>query len=105
MSAMLSALEPPRKRLRVKTTPTTADTQLSQGALALDPEATPDTKRKVYLITFPHPQQATSVNGVRLVAPSSVTKAQMVEMILDSFAKWRAANPRTGTGGRPDQKL
>ena len=69
--------------MRCKTTP--PPQQALPEPLVLDPEAPDDTKRMVYLITFPHPRQATSANGIKLVAPSSITKAEMIAKIKDSF--------------------
>ena len=83
MPTVLSVQAPPRRRMRVKTTPAQ---QHLQHALDLDTEAGEREKRQVYLVTFPHPRQATSVDGVRLVAPSSMSKDQMLEKIRDAFA-------------------
>ena len=43
-------------------------------------------RQDVYLVTFPHPVQTHAANGVRLVAPESLTKEQVLGALLDSCA-------------------
>ena len=55
------------------------------AALVLGDEAPEgSTKRMVYLVTFPHPKQALSSTGIRLVSPGSLTKQQVLACFLDS---------------------
>ena len=75
-----------RKRLRAKTPPPQLPQSPLPSPLVLGDEAPDRMKRKVYLITFPHPRQERAASGERLVAPSSLTKEEMLERILDSFS-------------------
>ena len=43
--------------------------------------------RKTYLVTFPHPKQDAAANGMKLKAPSSYTKRQITEAMLDAVEK------------------
>ena len=76
------------------------------AALVLGDEAPEgSTKRMVYLVTLPHPKQAFSSTGIRLVSPGSLTKQQVLACFLDSCenplcvhlpgegARWRVALP------------
>ena len=44
-------------------------------------------RRQVYLITFPHPQASHSKCGVKLVAPGSMSKTDLLNRVLDACAK------------------
>ena len=44
-------------------------------------------RKKIYLLTFPHPVAATSQDGVVLKTPGSFTKQQLLHAILDSCSK------------------
>ena len=55
-------------------------------ALELGDEATADNKRQVYLVTLPPPTQSHAASGEALVAPGSLTKAQVLAAFLDSCA-------------------
>ena len=89
----------PRRRLRSKTPPPTP----SQGALPqpvdVGAEAPDESKRRVYLITLPHPTQSHASTGERLVAPSSFSKQQILEKVLDAFDNPVRTNTWSGAGG------
>ena len=61
--------------------------------LLLDDEATTDSKRQAYLITFPFPRQARAASGHALVASSSLPKATLLSKVLDAFAHPDFTNP------------
>ena len=100
----------PTRRLRKKTTmPTITIPAPAPAATPPDMEPEADkksTKRKVYLITLPHPVSTHSREGIRLVAPESMSKLQMMECILYAFqhpvfidpmhVKLAAVDPTTG---------
>ena len=90
-----------RKRLRSKTPPPRNPQAPLPGPLCLDEEAPQRMKRKAYLITFPHPRQETAASGEPLVAPSSLTKEEMLERILDSFNHPIYTGWLHGDGGIP----
>ena len=83
MSAVV-AEGPLNKRMRSKTTP--APQEALPEALVLDPEASVDAKKGAYLITFPHPRHAISATGIKLVAPSSLSKTDIIARVRDAFA-------------------
>ena len=43
--------------------------------------------RQVYLVTFPHPKKQKAENGIALKAPSSYTKQQLIDAMLDVVTK------------------
>ena len=56
------------------------------GAPEMGPEACRKLcKKKVYLVTFPHPFKERSQDGVLLTAPETFTKKQMLENLLYAF--------------------
>ena len=74
-----------RLRLRAKTPP--APQQPLVGPLPdFSQEEVTGARQDVYLVTFPHPVQTHAANGVRLVAPESLTKEQKLGCLLDSCA-------------------
>ena len=82
------ALQPSKKlRLRRKTPPPAPVQVPLCGPLPDFASYEDDQARKtVYLITFPHPVTAFSQCGVRLVAPESLSKQQLLECVLHSCA-------------------
>ena len=50
----------------------------------LDKEASHDNKRLVYLVTFPHPKNDHTEEGVPLVAPETLSKDTVLKALLDS---------------------
>ena len=75
--------EQPTKRLRItgKTKPPTQRqavvvTDFAEVAL----QEKPDARKRVYLVTFPHPKQEKSSDGLRLVAPENHTRQQMLDI-------------------------
>ena len=74
-----------RLRLRAKTPP--APQQPLVGPLPdFSQEEVTGARQDVYLVTFPHPVQTHAANGVRLVAPESKTKEQVLGCLLDACA-------------------
>ena len=49
-------------------------------------EAPADSRRQVYLVTFPFPKQRAAATGEVLVASSSMTKRDLVHKVLEAFA-------------------
>ena len=93
MSDVVSVPQRPlNKRMRSKTTP--KPQEALPEPLVLDPQAPEDVKQAAYLITFPHPRQATSATGIKLVAPSSLSKTEMIATMKDAFAHpiWQRAD-------------
>ena len=77
----------PSKRLRTKqSVPQPLQAVLLEPPV-LGEEGTAETKRSVYLVTFPHPRQGTSIDGVLLVAPESMSKRQVMECFKDACAR------------------
>ena len=100
MSEAIAVQERPlNKRMRSKTTP--KPQEALPEALVLDPEAPVDVKLRAYLITFPHPRQATSATGIKLVAPSSLSKTDIIARVRDAFAHplWMRADLCGGSHG------
>ena len=76
-----------RKRLRCKT-PAPKDVQALIAELPnFAAEEDSSARKKIYLLTFPHPVAATSQDGVVLKTPGSFTKQQLLHAILDSCSK------------------
>ena len=50
-------------------------------------EENPTKSRQVYLVTFPHPKKQKAENGIVLKAPSSYTKQQLIDAMLDVVSK------------------
>jgi hypothetical protein len=91
------ANQPQRKRMRTKTTPQTtappppppAPPPPVQHALVgvdLGEEADAKRGRRVYLVTLPHPKQATTATGRPLVAPGDKTRKEILQILLESCA-------------------
>ena len=72
------------KKTTVKAPPKPKQKSLPQP-LVIDPDDEKrDSKRAVYLVTFPHPKAARSSCGVLLVAPESKTKEELGKCVLDA---------------------
>jgi len=69
-----------RRRLTRKTTVTA---QGAQEPADVEDELGSKAHRQVYLVTLPHPKQAVSGEGFRLVAPDTLTKGQVLQRFLD----------------------
>ena len=80
----------PSQRLRVKTTVVQAT------VVGADPgaESDPTKGREVYLVSFSHPTNTHSACGKALVAPESLTRAQILEKFLVSCAQPVYTDPR-----------
>ena len=90
------AVKVPAHRLTVETPP--MPQQGLPGPLQLDSDAPADTKRQVYLITFPFPRAARATTGEVLVPSSSMPKYVLLSKLLDAFANPVYANPWQGHG-------
>ena len=77
----------PSKRLRGKTSVPQPPPAVLLEPPQLGEEGTAQNKRSVYLVTFPHPRQGTSIDGVMLVAPESMNKRQVMECFKDACAR------------------
>jgi hypothetical protein len=77
----------PTKRRMTKTSLAVPAQEPLPEAPELGDEGTKDHKRSVYLVTLPHPRSETSTDGIRLVAPESLLKKQVLECFLDSCAR------------------
>ena len=87
------------RRLRQKTT---VLGQEPVGPLDLEEEVGPQAHRQVYLVTFPHPNQAFSAEGIPLVATQTLTKQQVLDRVLQSLHDPVRTDGRfRGGGGRP----
>ena len=76
-----------RRRMRSKTTPPHRRPQNPlPDILELGDEGTAEDKKKVYLVTLPHPKQDRSADGFPLVAPGSLSKQDILERFRDSCA-------------------
>ncbi len=75
-----------RHRLQSKTLPPIPSQNALPDAVELGAEARDDCKRRMYLITFPHPRQTHVSTGERLVAPGNLPKKEMIEKVLNSRA-------------------
>ena len=73
----------------------TLHTQQPIVGLDLGEEAEAAKARSVYLVTFPHPKQATTATGRPLVAPGSKSRGQMLEIFLESCANPIYVDPRS----------
>ena len=71
-----------RRRLTRKTTVTATG---PQDPVDLEDEIGSKAHRQVYLVTLPHPKQAVSSDGFRLVAPEALTKGEVLRRVLDSL--------------------
>ena len=88
---------PKRFRLRHKTKPL----QTPVLAAPLDVEADVRKRRQVYLVTFPHPVETHSKTGRQLVSPGSLTKKQVLQMLMACFENPSYRNPKDILAGRP----
>ena len=52
----------------------------------LGDEGSADTSRTVYLVTLPHPKQERSQEGVKLVAPETMSKENVFRCFFDACA-------------------
>jgi len=75
------------RRLRSKTPPPRPPQQALVGAPDIAREEDETARKAVYLVTAPHPRQEVSSNGVRLVAPESLTKEAVLEAFLSACAE------------------
>eukprot|EP00973_Karenia_brevis_P080296 11137811-Karenia_brevis.AAC.1 len=88
----MSVIMATRRRLRGKTPPLPSQQTQQSAQLPLPQapdfgdEAQGDSKKKVYLITLPHPVQPTASTGEALVAPSSLSKEMVLQKVQDAFA-------------------
>ena len=58
-------------------------------------EENSEARKTVYLVTLPHPRQAVSEDGFRLVAPESLTKDEILERFLAACAAPIHTSPRS----------
>ena len=91
--AVLPLADAPRKRLRVKT-------NVQEASFSPFPaDEVTDAHRAVYLVTFPHPQQAESADGRVFAAPETLTREGIALALRDAAShpmhteQWRRRHP------------
>ena len=75
-----------RLRLRSKTTCTQTQTTVLKKGSEHAAEEVAGARKSVYLLTFPHPRQEASSDGVHLVAPETLSRETLLEKVKDCFA-------------------
>ena len=75
-----------RLRLRAKTTPVVTQTSVVSHANQYAADEVANSRKSVYLLTFPHPRQDRSKDGVRFVAPGTLTRKALLGKVRDCFA-------------------
>ena len=87
-----------RKRLREKASPAPGAAQEPLAALPdFEAEEKSGSRKCVYNVTFPHPQQARSAGGVLLLAPEKLTKEEMQTHFLAACADPLYTDQRSGS--------
>ena len=78
----------PLRRMRSKGPDPRRESQQPVGSMPALPgeEEDPSAKRQVYFLTFPHPQAERGQDGVKLVAPDSLTRRDVLQKVLDACA-------------------
>lgn len=82
-----------KRRLRSKTTVVAQQIPLVGLDSSRDEDET--ARRRVYLVTFPHPRTATSRDGQTLVAPGSFTREQLFDVFRDACTHPAYVDPRS----------
>ena len=75
-----------RIRLRQKTTCAPQQTALVSNESSYATEEVANARKSVYLMTFPHPRQTRSKEGVPLIAPGILSRDELLEKVKDCFA-------------------
>ena len=75
-----------RLRLRSKTTCTLPQTPVVSKESDCAAEEIAGARKSVYLLTFPHPHQEVSKDGVTLIAPGTLSRQALLEKVKDRFS-------------------
>jgi hypothetical protein len=87
-----------RRRMSFKQAPPMQPTPLQSAQVGLPnytAEEDDKARRRVYLVTFPHPRNALSATGIPLVAPESMSKRALLEKLLAACAQPDYADARS----------
>jgi hypothetical protein len=89
-----------RRRMSFKQAPPMQPTPLQSAQVGLPnytAEEDDKARRRVYLVTFPHPRNALSATGIPLVAPESMSKRALLEKLLAASLTTRTPAANTAT--------